>query len=222
MRSTPAGSWAVGGEEAPTQFLDRQVQQQGRIGPQVQADQPVAVGRVGGDRHDRGDAAQGGRETGGGVEQGLALLQHVPRQALVAECQGVVIESGLGATHQPGQRDGGLDVGQGIVGARMGNAVGGGQGLEAEGGGAVLARWPLDPRRPQGMGEAQGVDQVPAGVAVLPLTGIGVQQVAEEEVAGDLVVEADAVVAGPAGAGGAEYIDNGGGEFGLDQALRRS
>ena len=49
--------------------------------------------------------------------------------------------------------------------------------------------------RQQGMTQAQHVHQVPAAALVLPLARVGIDQVAPEQEARDLVVEADAVVA---------------------------
>ena len=54
---------------------------------------------------------------------------------------------------------------------------------------------PLDAVGPQRPGAAHGVEQVPAAAFVLPFAGVGVDQVAPEQEARDLVVEAQAVVA---------------------------
>ena len=83
----------------------------------------------------------------------------------------------------------------------MGDAVGRRQVLQFEAGQAILAQGPLNTFRTQRPGGAQQVDNVPAGVAVLPLPGIGVVKIAIQGEAGYLVVEAQGVVAHAAGMG---------------------
>ena len=76
----------------------------------------------------------------------------------------------------------------------------------------------FDAGRTQGVEGPYHVDQVPAGVTVLPLPGIGVEQVAVEEVATHLVIEAQAVVAQGTGARLAHQRLDAAGELGLGQA----
>ncbi len=77
----------------------------------------------------------------------------------------------------------------------VGDAVGDRQLLQPETRLALIVKRPLDPLRPQGIAGSQHVENIPAGVAVLPAVAIGVIEVAIEGVAGHLVIEADAVVA---------------------------
>ena len=65
---------------------------------------------------------------------------------------------------------------------------------------AVVVRRPLDALGAQRPGAAHHVEQVPAAAVVLPLARIGVDQVAPEQEARHLVVEADRVVAHADGA----------------------
>ena len=101
----------------------------------------------------------------------------------------------------------------------MADAIGGGQVFQLERGRAIDVGRPVDPVRSQGMGQTQGVDQIPARIAVAPLAGIGVVQIAIQQVAGDFVVEADAVVADPTGAGLTQNTEDAGRELGLDHTL---
>jgi hypothetical protein len=78
---------------------------------------------------------------------------------------------------------------------------------------------PLDALGPQRVGAAHHVQQVPAAAAVLPLARVGVDQVAPEQVARDLVVEADAVVAHAHRAGRAQLLLDGRGKLVLGHAL---
>ena len=59
----------------------------------------------------------------------------------------------------------------------------------------VVDDGPLDALRPQGGGGANQVDDVPPGIAVAPLSRVGVQQVSVQRVANELVVEEQVVVA---------------------------
>jgi hypothetical protein len=79
--------------------------------------------------------------------------------------------------------------------------------LEA-GAAAVRALRPGDALGAQRPGGAHQVQDVPAAAAVLPLAGVGVDQVAPEQEARDLVIEADGVVAHADGAGlGQQALD---------------
>ena len=101
----------------------------------------------------------------------------------------VVVQAGLALPDQPRQRDGGVHVRQGVVGRGMADAVGGGQFLQPEAGVAILPQWPLDTLGSQGIGGTQQVDQIPAGIAVLPLAGVGLMEIAVKGMAGDLIIE---------------------------------
>ncbi len=188
-------------EQALVDLLRAELQQGLRILAQVEADDAVAVDRMTRHRQHGGDAPQLRRIACGDVQQRIALIEQLRDPALGAQRQRIVEQARLPRLDQPCQRDGGAHVRQGVMGAGVLDTVGGGQLLETEGGGPVLTPGPLDALRPQGVGQTHHVDQVPAGVAVLPLAGVGIEEVAVQEVAGDFVVEADAVVADAAGAG---------------------
>src|SRR5690625_4807173 len=124
---------------------------------------------------------------------------------------------------QPGQAQAGPDIGQGIVGLLVLQAVGPAEVFQPKAGRAVLPQGPLQALGPQGMAGAHHVQQIPARIAVLPLPGIGVVKVAIQGVAGHLVVETQAVVAHTAGSGGGQFGVDGGDELRLTHPpLRRA
>ena len=120
---------------------------------------------------------------------------------------------------EAGQRDGGAHVGQRVVRGLVRDAVGLRQVLQLERRPAVLVLRPLDALGPQRPGGAHDVEQVPAAALVLPLARVRVDQVAPEQVARDLVVEADRVVADADRAGLRQRALDLGGERVLGQAL---
>ena len=146
------------------------------------------------------------------VDEGLHLV-------LVAKIKEVLEELGLSLFHQPGHLDGGQHIRERIVGVGVGHAVGDGELLQPEARLALVVKRPLYPLRAQGVAGPQHVEDVPAGVAVLPGVGIGVIEVAIEGVAGHLVIEADAVVAEHAGARGGELCVDLADEVRLAQAV---
>ena len=152
------------------------------------------------------------------MDSGVRRGQQVLDQALVAQRQGVVEEPGLAGLEQTGQGDGRPHIGQGIVGAAVLDAIGGGESLQSEGGDAIVAGRPLDALGAQGMGRRRVSMRSQRELPFCHSRRIGVAQVAVEEVAGDLVVEADAVVADPAGPWATQFAGDVGGEFGLRQA----
>ncbi len=81
------------------------------------------------------------------------------------------------------------------MGIGVSHAVGDSQLLQPEARFAFIIKGPLDPLWAQGVAGPEHVEDVPAGVAVLPAVGIGVIEVAIEGVAGHFIIEADAVVA---------------------------
>ena len=160
-----------------------------------------------GQRPHHGQAAALGREHARDVQEGLRGLAH-RRQAelaghavLAVQREGEIEQLGLGVADQPRQRDGGAHVRQRIVRRLVQQAVGLGEVLELEAGAAVLLLRPLDAVGPQRIGQAHHVEQVPTAAFVLPLARIGIDEVAPEQEARDLVVEADGVVAHADGAG---------------------
>ena len=122
---------------------------------------------------------------------------------LVPKTEVVGKELGLGGLQGPGQAQGRPNVVPRIVGPGLANAVRRGQGLEAKHGPTVFLR-PLEPLGAQGVGQADQVHQIPAGVPPLPLPGIGIKEIAPGAKADELIVEAQAVVAQGAGAGRAK------------------
>jgi len=132
---------------------------------------------------------------------------------LLVQGQAEVEQLGVLVADQPGQGDGGAHVGQRVVRGLVRQAVGAGQVLQLETGPAIGLGGPLYALGPQGVGHAHHVQQVPAATSVLPFAGIGVDQVAPEQEAGELVVEANGVVAHAYGAGLAQR--------GLDLARER-
>ena len=113
----------------------------------------------------------------------------------VTQIKEITKQLGLGFFHQLGHLDGGQHVRECIVSIGVGDAVGNRQLLQPETRLALIVKGPLDPLRAQGIAGPQHVENIPAGVAVLPTVGIGVIEVAIEGVAGHFIIEADAVVA---------------------------
>ena len=97
------------------------------------------------------------------------------------------------------------------------DAVGRGEAFELEADDALLLG-PDDALRAQGIGGAHHIDEVPATVAALPLAGVGIEEVAVEAVARDLVVETQSVVARHAGTRLRQFGVQPGHEFGFAQA----
>ena len=138
------------------------------------------------------------------------------------QAEGEVEQARLLLADQARQRDRGAHIGQGIVGLLVQQAVGPGEVLELEAGRAVLLARPFDALGPQRVDHAHHVEQVPAPAAVLPLARIGVDEIAPEHEARNLVVEANRVVAHADGAGLGQLGLDAGGELGLgDTALQR-
>ncbi len=97
--------------------------------------------------------------------------------------------------------------------------IGRGQVLQLEARRAVVAQRPYDAFRPQGLAHAHEVDQVPAGIAVLPLAPVRLEEISIEQLAGDFVVETQRVVAHATGARLGELLVYARREVGLDHAL---
>jgi hypothetical protein len=135
--------------------------------------------------------------------------------------QGVVPvpEPGLFRADEAGKGDQGVHVGQRVVRALLPEPVGRREVFELEARRSVLAHGPGDALRTQGFAHAHEVDEVPAGVAVFPLAPVRLVEVAVKQVPGELVVEAQRVVADGAGARPGDLLVDGRGEVGLAQAL---
>jgi hypothetical protein len=157
---------------------------------------------------------------GFGVRRGAGQAQLLGHAVLAVQREAEVEQLGLLLADQASQRQCGPHVGQRIVRALMRQAVGGGEVLQLEAGAAaVRALRPGDALRAQRPGGAHQVEDVPAAATVLPLAGVGVDQVAPEQEARDLVIEADGVVAHADGAGLGQQALDARGKGGLGLAL---
>ncbi len=145
------------------------------------------------------------------------LLHHF---MLAAQLKQPVIQLGLFLPNQASQGNGRPHVGKRFVGMTVVNAIGLAQQFQTQAGAPVLL-WPLNAFRAQGIGGAHNVDQVPAAIASLPFTGIGVEKVAVKAVAGHFIVEAQGVVAGTTGARLRQLGMHPSHELGFAQALLR-
>ena len=214
------GQIVLAGEHPQADGGGVQGHQLGRVVGQIPDDDFVLVLRVGAERHHHRQAAALGRVHAGDVQHGAAHHQFGLHCGLAAQLQAEVPQPGLARLHQPGQGDGGAHVRQRVVRGLVRQAVGGGQVLELEAGLAIRMAWPFQAVRPQRVGAAHRVHQVPAATAVLPLPGIGLDQVAPEQETRDLVVETDAVVAHAHGAGAGQLALDLGGESVFRHPLR--
>lgn len=73
--------------------------------------------------------------------------------------------------------------------------------------------------RDRGVAGAHHIQQIPTRVAVLPAVGVGIVEVAIEDIAAHFVIEADVVVTENAGAGHAEGLMDLAGELGFINAF---
>jgi len=89
--------------------------------------------------------------------------------------------------------------------------------LKAETREAFVVFRPVDTFRAQCITGAHHVEQIPAGIAVLPAVGIRVIKVAIKDIAADFVVKTDIVITDDAGARHAEGTMDLRGKFRLDQ-----
>ena len=191
------------------------------VAVQVEHDDPVGDRRMCGQRqHDRRTQAAG-RIALRDVQQRLhrERVEQAGDMALVAQLQCVLPQPRLVLAQQPGHAQGGVHVRQRLMGVALAHVVGQGQVFELERGRAVLAPGPHDPVRAQRMGQTQHVQQVPARIAVAPLAFIGVEEIAEQGVADELVVETQRVVTQGAGARARHFLDDACDRLGLGQAL---
>lgn len=138
---------------------------------------------------------------------------------LVAVLQQEIEQPRLRLFDQLGHGDGGVNVRHCVVSLRVLDAVGAREMLQAEAGEAVFVFRPDDAVRAQGVAGAHHIQQIPARVAVLPAVGIGIVEVAIEDIAAHFVIETDVVVTENAGAGHAESLVDLAGEFGFVNAF---
>ena len=85
-------------------------------------------------------------------------------------------------------------------------AIGCSQVLKLKAGFAKVVLWPFNAFRAQCIGTTDNIEQVPARVTALPLTRIRVKEIAIERVTGELIVKANAVVAGNTGTRLTEHV----------------
>ncbi len=129
---------------------------------------------------------------------------------------------GLLLADQARQRHRGAHVGQRIVRGFVRQAIGRAQQFEPEAHPSLFVGRPHDAVRPQRVGGAHQIEDVPAPAVVLPFARIGIDQVAPEQETGELVVEADGVVADADGAGLAEGLLDVARELVLGHPLRQA
>ena len=213
------------GEQAQAQRLGVQPQQLGGVVREIPDDQLVAVGRVGGQRPDQCQPAALDAVHARDMQQRPPLRLRAGdlglHRLLPAQAQAEVEQPRLRLAQRPRQADGGAHVRQRVMRVLVHDAVGHAQVFQPEGRPPVRMARPVHAFRPQRPGAAHHVDQIPAAAAVLPLARVGVDQVAPEQVAGELVVEAQRVVAQRDGAGPGHLGLDRGGEGVLGQALRQ-
>ena len=142
----------------------RLLAQQRRVVIKVDTNDLVAVFRVCCQRHNQRRVEALSAEHAGNVHDGFQCTQlQLPlRPALVATLQNPGIQLGLPFTHQPRDRQRGLNVGQGVVGGAVCYAIGCRQLLQFETDMTVLSPGPLNAFRAQRPGRAQQIDNVPA------------------------------------------------------------
>ena len=192
----------VGPEDAALELLGIAIEEHVDVAREIRDDDPVADLGVYRDRHHGRRAETFVGEALRHVDAELAAerLQHRRHVAADPLAERIAPELRLGRLQETRQADRALDIPQRIVRRVLADAVRGTQAFQAKGHHAVLAR-PLDAVGPQCACRAHQVDQVPARVALLPLAGVGVHQVAVEAEAQEVVVEAQVVVADHAGPG---------------------
>src|SRR5476649_220553 len=78
--------------------------------------------------------------------------------------------------------------------------------LKAETGETVVVFRPLNTVRAQGVTGAHDIEQIPAGIAVLPAIGVRIVEVTVKNIAADFIVKANVVIADNTGARHAEGL----------------
>jgi hypothetical protein len=144
------------------------------------------------ERHHQGDIGATGAKHAGHVQYGfhpgnVELRQH---RAFVAVLQHIIVQPRLPVPDQPRQRDRCVHIRQRVMRVRVSDAIGAREILEAETGQTILTQRPLNAFRTQGAGCAHHIDDVPAGIAVLPLSRVGIKEIAIQGMARNFVVKA--------------------------------
>ncbi|MNI35139.1 hypothetical protein D3C73_891500 [compost metagenome] len=218
-RQLAVGQILTAGIQALAQGLGIQIEQALRVQVQVADDQRVLVTRMPGQRQHHTHITARGGEAPGNVDQRLQQADLVHHLVLAAQLEQPVVQLRLFLTDQPGQCDGSAHIRQRFMGMAMIDAIGGRQAFELEGDPPFFILRPDQPIGTQGIRRANHINQIPAAVAPLPLTGVGVEKVAVQAVAGHLVVEPQGVVARATGAGGRQFGMHPGHEVGLAQTV---
>ncbi len=129
---------------------------------------------------------------------GQAKLGH--HAVFLVQAKSKVEQLGLVLPNEPCHRYGGPNVGQRIVRRLVAQAVGARNVFQLETGPAIGLLRPDNTFGAQRVGQPNHIEQVPAAAAVLPFPRVGVDEVAPEQKARELVVKADGVVAHAHGA----------------------
>ncbi len=111
------------------------------------------------------------------MQQGLEQTNACECRLLLTLRPEIVVEPRLALPDQPCQGEGRTDIGQGVVRLAVLDAVGQGQPVEAQGQPLVFLG-PGEALRAKGIDCPDQAQHIPATVALLPLTGIGIVEVA--------------------------------------------
>ena len=189
----PLGKILVCGVKSIQQRFRPEIEQQRRVLREVEDNDAVPVARVGGNRHHQTGIAVIAAVHPRRMQDRRHLLQVDVLEDFLLTPQAVekIIELGLLILDQFRERNGGIDVGQGVMCLFMGNAIRNGEFLESEAGPiGIRAARPDNVLGAQIMAGAHHIDDIPARIAVLPLATVGIVQVAVEGVARHLIIEA--------------------------------
>ena len=85
-------------------------------------------------------------------------------------------------------------------------AVSGGQVFQLKADFSLIVLWPFDAVRSQRMRTAYNIQNIPTRITTLPLTSVGVEEVAVQSVPSEFVIKPNAVVTGDTGSRLAEHL----------------
>ena len=143
-------------------------------------------------------------------------LRHVNQRhqlLLAAMAQQILKQARLRGFYELRHSDGRVDVCHRVVGVAVLDAVGPRQVLEPEARQAVVVLRPVNSLRAQRIAGAHDIQQIPARIAVLPAPGIGIVEVAVEDIARHFIVKTDVVVTHHAGIRHREQVVDATGKF---------
>ena len=201
------GQFAVLAEQSQANLFDVHGRQFAWVMRKVPGNQLILVGGMHRQRPHDGQATALSREHARNVQKRLGVLriggqaQFHRHSIFFVQPETEVKQAGLPVANQACHGNGGSHIAQGIVCRLMHQAVGGAKVGQLEAGFALCIGRPHNAIRPQRVSRADNVQQVPAPAVVLPLARIGVNQIAPEHEARDLIVKADGVVTHANGAG---------------------